>query len=173
MTSKLKVNLINDSGDNNLITSDGSGSVTLGTAFPAVGKIGQVVQTVSSSKIASTSTSFTDVLTVAITPTATSSKVLIQFVGSFGNGGEDIDAFYQILRDSTALQVPYHIGDADIQQTRSNNSCSCTLLDSPSSTSEITYKMQFKTSSNEIFLNRNGANDQCGFTTFTVMEVLA
>ena len=137
------------------------------------GKIGQVVQTVSSSKIASTSTSFTDVLTVAITPTATSSKVLIQFVGSFGNGGEDIDAFYQILRDSTALQVPYHIGDADIQQTRSNNSCSCTLLDSPSSTSEITYKMQFKTSSNEIFLNRNGANDQCGFTTFTVMEVLA
>jgi hypothetical protein len=137
------------------------------------GKIGQVVQTVSSSKIASTSTSFTDVLTVAITPTATSSKVLIQFVGSFGNGGEDIDAFYQILRDSTALQVPYHIGDADIQQTRSNNSYSCTLLDSPSSTSEITYKMQFKTSSNEIFLNRNGANDQCGFTTFTVMEVLA
>ena len=137
------------------------------------GKIGQVVQTVSSSKIASTSTSFTDVLTVAITPTATSSKVLIQFVGSFGNGGEDIDAFYQILRDSTALQVPYHIGDADIQQTRSNNSYSCTLLDSPSSTSEVTYKMQFKTSSNEIFLNRNGANDQCGFTTFTVMEVLA
>ena len=111
-------------------------------------------------------------LTVAITPTTTSSKVLIQFVGSFGNGGEDIDAFYQILRDSTALQVPYHIGDADIQQTRSNNSYSCTLLDSPSSTSEITYKMQFKTSSNEIFLNRNGANDQCGFTTFTVMEVL-
>jgi len=137
------------------------------------GKIGQVVQTVSSTKVASTSTSFTDVLTVAITPTATSSKVLIQFVGSFGNGGEDIDAFYQILRGSTALQVPYHIGDADIQQTRSNNSYSCTLLDSPSSTSELTYKMQFKTSSNEVFLNRNGANDQCGFTTFTVTEVLA
>mgnify|MGYP005713912363 CR=1 FL=1 len=35
MTSKLKVNLINDAGDNNLITSDGSGSVTLGSAFPA------------------------------------------------------------------------------------------------------------------------------------------
>ena len=137
------------------------------------GKIGQVVQTVSSSKIASTSTSFTDVLTVAITPTATSSKVLIQFVGSFGNGGEDIDAFYQILRGSTVLQVPYHIGDADIQQTRSNNSYSCTLLDSPSSSSEVTYKMQFKVASNEIFLNRNGSNDQCGFTTFTVMEVLA
>jgi len=136
------------------------------------GKIGQVVQTVSSTKVASNSTSFTDVLTVAITPTATSSKVLVQFVGSFGNGGEDIDAFYQILRGSTVLQVPYHIGDSDIQATRGNRSCSCTLLDSPSSASEVTYKMQFKTSSNEIFLNRNGANDQCGFTTFTVTEIL-
>lgn len=173
MVSQLKVNeIVKQSGSN--LTIGGSGdNIVLGSgATTAFGKIGQIVQTVSSSKIASTSTSFTDVLTVAITPTTTSSKVLIQFVGSFGNGGEDIDAFYQILRDSTALQVPYHIGDADIQQTRSNNSYSCTLLDSPSSTSEITYKMQFKTSSNEIFLNRNGANDQCGFTTFTVMEVL-
>ena len=136
------------------------------------GKTGQVVQTVSSTKVASNSTSFTDVLTVAITPTATSSKVLIQFVGSFGAGGEDIDAFYQILRGSTALQVPYHIGDGDPQTTRSNESYSCTLLDSPSSTSEVTYKMQFKVASNEVFLNRNGANDQCGFTTLTVTEIL-
>jgi hypothetical protein len=28
MTSKLKVNLINDAGDNNIITSDGSGVIT-------------------------------------------------------------------------------------------------------------------------------------------------
>jgi len=47
MTSKLKVNIIADGGDNNLITSDGSGSVTLGTAFPAVGKIGQVLKMLS------------------------------------------------------------------------------------------------------------------------------
>ena len=145
-----------------------------GTAFP-LGKIGQVVQTVVTDKIASTSTSFTDITgcSVSITPTSTSSKILIQFVGSFGNGGEDIDAFYQILRGSTVLQVPYHIGDGDIQATRGNRSCSCTLLDSPSTTSEVTFKAQFKVSSNEIFLNRNGANDQCGFTTLTVSEVLA
>jgi|11_taG_2_1085331.scaffolds.fasta_scaffold18505_2 hypothetical protein len=138
-------------------------------------KIGQVIQTVVSDKIASTSTSFTDITgcSVSITPTATSSKILIQFVGSFGNGGEDIDAFYQILRGSTVLQFPYHIGDGDIQATRGNRSCSCTLLDSPSTTSAVTFKAQFKVSSNEIFLNRNGANDQCGFTTITVSEILA
>ena len=33
MTSKLKVNLINDSGDNNIITSDGSGNVTLNSTL--------------------------------------------------------------------------------------------------------------------------------------------
>ena len=36
MTSKLKVNLINDSGDNNIITSDGSGNLTTQkTLYPA------------------------------------------------------------------------------------------------------------------------------------------
>ena len=177
--STLKVSTISPLGTDATKTitlgeSGGTLSIASGANTSGFGKIGQVVQTVVSDKIASTSTSFTDITgcNVSITPTSTSSKVLIQFVGSFGNGGEDIDAFYQILRGSTALQFPYHIGDADIQQTRSNNSYSCTLLDSPSSTSQVTYKAQFKVSSNEIFLNRNGANDQCGFTTFTAMEVL-
>ena len=43
MTSKLKVNLINDSGDNNIITSDGSGSFTassgLASSVQSVGGI--------------------------------------------------------------------------------------------------------------------------------------
>ena len=167
MTSKLKVNLINDSGDNNIITSDGSGVIT-SSKF----KIGQIVQTVYSTKYASSSTSYVDVTSVSITPTSTSSKVLILFVGSFGVGGEDIDAFYQVQRGNVTLQFPYHVGDGDIQATRSNQSYSTTLLDSPSSTSQVTYNLQVKVASNEIFLNRNGANDQCGFTTFTVMEVL-
>ena len=172
MTSKLKVNLINDSGDNNLITSDGSGSVTLGTAFPAVGKIGQVVQTVSSSKIASTSTSFTDITgcSVSITPTATSSKVLINFVGMFGSGQNNTNNFYQILRGSTVLQEPQGIRIDDITCNRSYTTC---LLDSPSSASEVTYKVQFKCEANEVFINRDNSNNQEGFTTFTVSEVLA
>jgi len=172
MTSKLKVNLINDSGDNNIITSNGSGSVTLGTAFPAVGKIGQVVQTVVSDKIASTSTSFTDITgcSVSITPTATSSKVLINFVGMFGSGQNNTNNFYQILRGSTVLQEPQGIRIDDITCNRSYTTC---LLDSPSSASEVTYKVQFKCEANEVFINRDNSNNQEGFTTFTVSEVLA
>ena len=79
MTSKLKVNLINDSGDNNLITSDGSGSVTLGAAFPAVGKIGQVLSTIGANFLSTSSTSYAAVsgLSLSITPSSTSSKVLV------------------------------------------------------------------------------------------------
>ena len=75
MTSKLKVNLINDSGDNNIITSDGSGVIT-SSKF----KIGQVVSTTKTDGFSTSSTSVTDVtgLSVSITPTSTSSKVLFK-----------------------------------------------------------------------------------------------
>ena len=73
MTSKLKVNLINDAGDNNLITSDGSGSVTLGTAFPA--KFGQIIYGTYNTATNTSSTSYVDTgLNANITPSATSSK---------------------------------------------------------------------------------------------------
>ena len=157
--------------DATIVTADlADDAVTAAKAAFSPGKIGQVVQTVSTSKIASTSTSFTDVLTVAITPTATSSKVLIQFVGSFGAGQNNTDNFYQILRGSTVLQVPQSIRINDIASNRSYTS---QILDSPSTTSEVTYKMQFKCETNEVFLNRGNSNNQKGFTTFTLMEVLA
>ncbi len=74
MTSKLKVNLINDSGDNNIITSNGSGVIT-SSKF----KIGQILTTNFTSNQTTTSTSFSDSgISASITPTSTSSKVLIQ-----------------------------------------------------------------------------------------------
>ena len=74
MTSKLKVNLINDSGDNNIITSNGSGVIT-SSKF----KIGQVLNVVNNTQTSSSSTSFVDMgMSLAITPTSTSSKILVQ-----------------------------------------------------------------------------------------------
>ena len=56
MTSKLKVNLINDGGDNNIITSDGSGVIT-SSKF----KIGQVVSTTKTDTFGTSSNSFVDI----------------------------------------------------------------------------------------------------------------
>ena len=76
MTSKLKVNLINDAGDNNLITSNGSGVIT-SSKF----KIGQVVQTSITDTFTTSASSLTDItgLSVSITPTSTSSKILVMY----------------------------------------------------------------------------------------------
>jgi hypothetical protein len=60
-----------------------------------------------------------------------------------------------------------------INDIASNRSYTSQILDSPSTTSEVTYKMQFKCEANEVFLNRGNSNNQKGFTTFTLMEVLA
>ena len=83
MTSKLKVNLINDSGDNNIITSDGSGVIT-SSKF----KIGQIVQTAVTETFSTTSNVPVDItpLNVSITPTSTSSKVLVTVNMTIGVG---------------------------------------------------------------------------------------
>lgn len=84
MTSKLKVNLINDSGDNNIITSDGSGVIT-SSKF----KIGQVIYGTTSTQVQTTSSSFSDSnITASITPSSTNSKVLVivtMFFQLYGN----------------------------------------------------------------------------------------
>jgi len=146
-----------------------SGKTLTGDAL-SNGKILQVVQQVLTTKVATTSASFVDTgVTLAITPSATSSKILIEFAGMFGTGG-GYDSFYQILRGSTVLEVPQKTRLSD---TSSNQSYVTVLLDSPSTTSATTYKVQFKVSANEVFLNRDASNNQCGFTTITLYEVAA
>ena len=194
MTSKLKVNLINDAGDNNLITSDGSGSVTLGTAFPAVGKIGQIQSTTLTStvSISSSSTStFADVsgLSVNITPTSTSSKILVLYTVSFSAGAGS--KHMRLMRDSTAI----NIGDAgqanQIRSTVSSRPAGTVydldtanqagqFLDSPSSTSQITYKIQVTLGasySSTAYINRTTSDNNNDFeprtiSGITVMEIL-
>ena len=57
---------------------------TILTSNASTGKILQVVQQVLTTKVATTSTSFVDTgVTLAITPSATSSKILIEFLLNF------------------------------------------------------------------------------------------
>ena len=80
MSSIIKVDQIQDSGGNNLVTSNGSGVVT-STAF---GKIGQIVSTTKTDTftLSTGSNTFTDItgLSATITPTSTSSKIYINFI---------------------------------------------------------------------------------------------
>ena len=126
-------------------------------------------------------------LSVSITPTRADSKILVNVsLGSFANGTGLKRAFMNIVRDSTNVIV----GDADTGHevtaavnTRASGYASGTqiplsfmVLDSPSTTSSVTYKVQASigSDSGNVYLNYAESNDQYSgntASTIVVMEV--
>ena len=174
MTSKLKVNLINDSGDNNIITSDGSGVIT-SSKF----KIGQVLHTETTTQVGTTSSSFTQYteLNRTITPTSTSSKVLVQVSLSFFLLGSNYnDAGFQITQGGSSIANYGFAG----YKPNSNFAMAFSpvflqTLHSPSSTSELTYGVKYNQpqGTETLILTYQGASTgEQQRSSITVMEVL-
>ena len=123
------------------IISDNVGRAT--GLIKAAGGGGKILQVVSASDTTSRSHSSdswskaSNTLDCAITPAATSSKIFVSFaVGMYSSG--DFQA--SIYRDSTNL------GDSDDGVSRLNSKVCFGggLVDSPSTTSEVTYSVQIK-----------------------------
>ena len=171
-------------------TGNGNFELTLpGTGNRGFGKILQVVQTVKTDTFSTTSTSFADVtgLSASITPSSTSSKVLFQYTTNYSH--KQSYAHFQLVRGSTSLLI----GDADSSRGRStfgawlpNNSdveyegnvFSGSYLDSPSTTSATTYKIQMRVSQNTGYLNRLQGDGDAAYTprmasSIILMEVAA
>lgn len=149
-------------------------------------KIGQVVSTLKTDTFTTTSTTFTDItgLSVSITPTLSTSKVLVTFTVQAANTASKT-GYMQLMRDSTAIAI----GDAAGSRSRSTvlvrtaedniaNTVSIMFLDSPATTSATTYKLQGRTESGAtLFINRdNGYGNTAAYSTeastITVMEVI-
>ena len=171
-----------------------SGTVALTSQIPASsGKVLQVVSTIKTNTFTTTSSSYTDVtdLSVNITPTSASNKILVVTALSYG-GGPNSYGWAQLVRNGTAIAL----GDADgatrirctfpltMENTASTNAklvCGgMTILDSPATTSAITYKVQVMSGYNSVTLsiNRSSTNDNAtysglGVSTITVMEIAA
>tara|TARA_R100000458_G_C8085052_1_gene118158 strand:- start:49 stop:585 length:537 start_codon:yes stop_codon:yes gene_type:complete len=156
------------------------------------GAIVQIQSTTKTDVFTSQSTSYTDItgLSVAITPTASTSKVFVMVNFSAANTDGDRWHQYQLVRDSTAICI----GDAEGSRGRASvhaqesdgnalpNACgnySIHFLDSPNTTSATTYKLQGRTqgtSSPYFLINRtnNNNDDDSGSrvaSTITVWEV--
>ena len=125
-------------------------------AIPSIsgGKILQVVQTTEDTAYSNSGSSYTSVLSTSITPSATTSKVLILYTDTTKTvRTSDVSSgnvFVQLLRDSTSIAVKEagFYDSAGGNGTKSiYNGEALIHLDSPSSTSAITYKMQIKASS--------------------------
>jgi len=169
---------LGDSGDTFTIPS-GATITNSGTATGfGGGKIGQVIQTVSTASSSISTTSFADVITAAITPSATSSKILIDFRLGGYNPGAAMDIFFRVLRDSTTLQTGTAGQGTACQSAGTPNSdrgdggFSINFLDSPNSTSSITFHLQTKVSGSSYTFNSKGGSYST-ISTLTLMEVLA
>lgn len=155
------------------VTINGSGQVPV-----------QVKSTTLKSSVTTTSTSATNLtgMSVSITPTNSSNKVLI-FASLNLSLSDTVKRIYMTITGGNAAS---YIGDAGTGQecavawsprggdSYMMNSVPMLYLDSPSTTSAITYQIQWWVESGTAYLNRpatldaNGANQA---STITVMEI--
>ena len=112
------------------------------------------------------SSSFTATpLLLAITPKFSTSKILINVNSSSYNGGSGHTA-YTIYRDSTNLGGSTY-GVADFTAAHTWTPFSMMLLDTPQTTSSVTYRVYGRTLNNTMYMG--GDSDM--HNTITLMEV--
>ncbi len=153
-------------------------------ASGAGGKVLQVLQVTKTDTFTSTATSFGDIsgLSLAITPSATSSKILINISVPFSCNAAR--AHFNLVKGSTNIIV----GDASSSRIRTTFSgyadstagtayygmgmFSYSYLDSPSTTSETTYKIQTRVNAGTMFINRSipdNDNSESGRSASTII----
>tara|TARA_B100000508_G_scaffold104226_1_gene82541 strand:- start:499 stop:1044 length:546 start_codon:yes stop_codon:yes gene_type:complete len=119
-------------------------------------------------------------ISVDITPSRSDSKILVSY--HLYIGSENTVTYLRLLRDSTGLAIPTGVtnGTTGVSFiTAASNGTMTTstfqFLDSPATTSSITYKMQWagNTSGYTLYLNRypHTATSYIGSSSITVMEV--
>ena len=173
------------------ITLAADGSVVLPQGF--TGGIGSnVVQTVKTDVFTTASTSYTGItgLTATITPTSATSKILVlaNVKGASQQATSGGGLQYRLMRDST----PIYIGDASASTTRASGqlgtrltgsealliSDTAVMLDSPATTSAVTYSVEVRTSAGTLFINKPQSTSTDSAATraasgITVIEVAA
>ena len=173
--------------DGTIVNADINASAAIaGTKISgSFGKVLQVVSTTKTDTFSTASTSFVDVtgLSVSITPSSASNKILI--IASVYGGNDTQFSFARLMRDSTAICIGdtnssnnrnsftnFYTGAAAIYTGGTQN-----FLDTPATTSSITYKIQMTTGgSGTVYLNYGGTGDTDASrgrtaSTITVMEI--
>ena len=162
---------VGQSGDTISIPS-GATLSNQGTTVPtAFGKIGQVVVSSTTSNISTSSTSLAaSGFTASITPSATTSKVLVSIAGGKGTdagagrvdahiysqtGGGGYSDLFKFIDDNNQSGVPFGqtYSGADLHTTNT--------------TSQVDYQVYLKVNAGTVFINNDSQ------LTITLMEILA
>ena len=153
------------------------------------GGIVQVVQASTNTQVAVNTQTYTDTgLSATITPKFSTSKILVitnHQVYAVADGNNNFYFGIRILRDSTTIFTPVHDGSGPFDFGQQAYGASTTrtwydrcitpqVLDSPNTTSAVTYKTQCRTYSTAndgtINFQFNGSTDS-GTSFITLMEV--
>ncbi len=166
-------------------------STSIATATGLGAKMGQVLQDVKTNTASRIATSFADLCTVAITPASANSKFLVSYKCSMSTANGGYSGRVRLVRDSTAI----YIGDA----SGSRSQCSSAMqadsdgighvktrdmngefVDSPNTTSAITYRLQYASdySNAFVYVGKSQADENAIYrprtpTSLLVQEVLS
>jgi len=191
MSSILKVDQLQDSGGNNLVTSNGSGVIT----SSAFGKVLQVVSTTKTDTFSTSASGASPVtitgLTATITPSSTSSKILVIPNLNIGSS-TDNHIILTLFRETTAIGIGDTAGNRPRGSFTGSNhtvggsyiwnmqTASFNFLDTPSSTSSLSYSVKVGgNGTTTTYINRSGrdanATNEDGryASTITLMEISA
>jgi hypothetical protein len=160
--------------DRTLTLPDEAGTVLTSAGIPAsampAGSVLQVVSSIFATSTTTTSTSYVDTgLSATITPSSTSSNILV-FVNMSGmyiaNAGNYPKAM--LVRNSTQIgeflgAAGYNIAGASV------GAGGMSYLDSPATTSAVTYKVQILSATGQVVYWSNNSS-KC---TMTLMEIAA
>ena len=176
----------NSNTNRTLTLPDNAGTIiTSGTA----GTVLQVVSATKTDTFTTTSSSFVDLtgVSVSITPTSASSKIMIIATLMAGADASSTTFMSRLVRNSTSIalgdsasnRTQVTFGTDDMITANTNLSIALTFLDSPSTTSATTYKVQVaqtRTAGGTLTVNRDGQDSDDvqvprGSSTITVMEI--
>lgn len=184
------------------ITIDGSGTITgvnasggissaqlVARASLPAGSVLQVVSTTKTDVFTTTTTSWVDItgLSVNITPTSSSSRILVFVSIQMNNATSGQGFYFRLVRNSTPIAIGDSSGarpgatnqDQAVSVGRNTTPMNANFLDSPATTSSTTYKCQTAALDvGTIVVNRSsGDSDNASYartvSTITVMEIAA
>ena len=146
-----------------------------GTLVPSAGAVMQVQTGASSSWASTTSTSAVDALTCSITPSATTSNVLVllNLNGCTVSQNSQFGTL-ELYRDTTLIRNVSGILGYSVSHIHYNTDVSLNYLDtSVSTTSAVTYKLKYRISNSSAYVgfNNYGASNNTTSSIITLMEI--
>ena len=160
-----------------LSPEDGTSTETVTIPSVGVGKVLQVVGMSTSTQASTSSATWTDVpnFSLSITPTSATSKILVLVDGQFGHNENTQTHSVRLLRDSNYIYGGSHgtkAGGGSGWTSSITIIGGITYLDSPATTSTVTYKLQYYTEQTIMYFNKS--QDGRGYaSSITLVEVAA